>query len=252
MESGGGTMRELVSDWEANSEDGRDNSSPAFYLSSPADEKSRRIRHIRLHLHNKASEGEGVGGVRRGRKRKRPWQLSSTPSNGGLTLFQLFCYFQMSSSHLPNLSIISPISRYCQHNRQARITDRSSEKKKKKIGTHHLSFLPSSSPPIPQRKAHWVEGDGRHYAYENVLKEVWFMYALDADSITGQWLKWDLSRNAGVTWSDAVSLPAIRAAWKVQAERREEGGKKGGLVTEGIEEIQEAYLQPGHTPTGRE
>lgn len=63
----------------------------------------------------------------------------------------------MSSSHLkttlPNLSIISPISCYCQHNRQARITDRSFwGGKNAKIGTHHLSFsifLSISSPPHP-------------------------------------------------------------------------------------------------------
>lgn len=65
----------------------------------------------------------------------------------------------------------------------------------------------------------------RHYAYENVLKEVWFMYALDADSITGQWLKWDLSRNTEATWWNSVSLLAIRAA----RETTDRGsGKKGG------------------------
>lgn len=48
-ENGGGTMQKLVSDWEANSEDDRDTSSLAFYLSSPADEKSLWICHIRLH-----------------------------------------------------------------------------------------------------------------------------------------------------------------------------------------------------------
>lgn len=48
-ENGGGTMQQLVSDWEANSEDDRDNSSLAFYLSSPTDEKSLWIRHIRRH-----------------------------------------------------------------------------------------------------------------------------------------------------------------------------------------------------------
>lgn len=49
VENGGGTMQKLVSDWEANSEDDRDTSSLAFYLSSPADEKSLWICHIRLH-----------------------------------------------------------------------------------------------------------------------------------------------------------------------------------------------------------
>lgn len=63
-------------------------------------------------------------------------------------------------------------------------------------------------------------GAERHYAYENVLKEVWFMYALDADSITGQWLKWDLSRNTEATWSDSVSLLAIWATGKLLTEER--------------------------------
>jgi len=49
VQNGGSTTQRLVSDWEANSEDDRDNSSLAFYLSSPADEKSLWIRHIRLH-----------------------------------------------------------------------------------------------------------------------------------------------------------------------------------------------------------
>lgn len=40
VENGGGTMQKLVSDGEANSEDDRDTSSLAFYLSSLADEKS--------------------------------------------------------------------------------------------------------------------------------------------------------------------------------------------------------------------
>lgn len=148
--------------------------------------------------------------------------------------------------------IISPVSRSCQHNRQGRITDRSlfltkkrERKKRTKRGTHHLSFsiMPflsiTTSPLVPPHKAHWVErerkrngkerGIERHYAYENVLKEVWFMYALDADSITGQWLKWDPSRNIGATWSHSVSLLAMRAAGKLQTEERKgatEGEKK--------------------------
>ena len=124
--------------------------------------------------------------------------------------------------------------------------------------SRHSSFPPEPPTPpcISPYKAHWVErerkrngkeeGVERHYAYENVLKEVWFMYALDADSITGQWLKWDLSRNTEATWSNSVSLLAMRAAgettdgWERGCNRVRKGrGKK--------REIEEAYLQPGHT-----
>lgn len=83
----------------------------------------------------------------------------------------------------------------------------------------------------------------RHYAYENVLKEVWFMYALDADSITGQWLKWDLSRNTEATWWNSVSLLAIRAS----RETTDRGSGKKGEKKESKRQIEEAYLQPGHT-----
>lgn len=97
-----------------------------------------------------------------------------------------------------------------------------------KRGSHHLSYLaiPLHQPRLIgwKERRRGEEGVGRHYAYENVLKEVWFMYALDADSITGQWLKWDLSRNTGATWSDSVSLLAMRAA---AGNYRRKGGRRG-------------------------
>lgn len=38
---------------------------------------------------------------------------------------------------------------------------------------------PSTAPHLERHRMKW------HYAYENVQKDVWFMYALDANSITG-------------------------------------------------------------------
>lgn len=78
---------------------------------------------------------------------------------------------QMSCSHLkkilPNLSIISPLSQSCQHNRQDRITDGSLsffEKKPQKRGTHHLTlFLSRHSSPPPAYKAHWVERENEEW-----------------------------------------------------------------------------------------
>lgn len=111
----------------------------------------------------------------------------------------------------------------------------------------HLSPHPSiqSSPDGKKRGRERERGMGRgaerHYAYENVLKEVWFMYALDADSITGQWLKWDLSRNTEATWSDSVSLLAIWATGKLLTEERKK------------RERRHIYNLNTHTsPTGRE
>lgn len=117
---------------------------------------------------------------------------------------------QMLSHHLkkilPNLSTISPLSQTCQHNRRDRITSLSLSLKKKKKRRHKkqegfitfLSFFfsilpflsivtyppPPRHPPRPstpsslggkrERGMGWRRrrrGE-RHYAYENVLKEV--------------------------------------------------------------------------------
>ena len=81
-----------------------------------------------------------------------------------------------------------------QQNKLKAIKESQKERKKKReeslLPTSQLqSTLPPtySIPPPPLHTALHLEGNSMkwHYAYENVQKDGWFMYALDANSITG-------------------------------------------------------------------
>lgn len=57
-------------------------------------------------------------------------------------------------------------------------------------GIHLSTWLQSPQPPTYTSSSPLAPHSERnrmkwHYAYENVQKDVWFMYALDANSITG-------------------------------------------------------------------
>lgn len=59
----------------------------------------------------------------------------------------------------------------------------------------------------PLHREDWMKW---HYAYENVQKDVWFMYALDANSITVRALLCDSALNTSAPWSDLISLIPTR------------------------------------------